>query len=196
MKLLKNLLLVLVGILICLGLFYIKDSFQFTAKHKQENATVVLEKIQKVVELTTVKGHISEIYNYKDYYVYDIWPLRKKALVRVKANVSIGYDLESLSIELDSSDRTVVLSEIPAPKILSIDHDLDYYDMQEGIFNVFNTEDITGLSKKAKEFITQESLTSPLFEAAEEQKDDFISLLEAFLIGSGWTLKIGDKILD
>ncbi|NUO03717.1 MAG: DUF4230 domain-containing protein, partial [Saprospiraceae bacterium] len=61
-----------------------------------ESASILLEKIRTVVKLTTVEGEFSEIYNYNEYSGYFTWLWDKKALIRVHAVVSAGYDLTNL----------------------------------------------------------------------------------------------------
>ncbi len=103
----------------------------------QENGVVLLERIKQVAKLITVEGYFSEIYDYQDYYGYDLSIFRKKALIRVKAKVSVGYDLEKMKVTSDAATKTIHLSGIPPAEILSIEHDLDYYDVPtlEGILH-------------------------------------------------------------
>ena len=64
-------------------------------------ADLLAEQIDEVFKLVTVEGRFSEIYKYSDYWGYDLSPLRKKALIRVSARVSVGLDLEQARVELD-----------------------------------------------------------------------------------------------
>ncbi|MDX1910152.1 MAG: DUF4230 domain-containing protein, partial [Saprospiraceae bacterium] len=66
-----------------------------------EDASVLLEKIQTVAKLSTVEGTFSEIYNYSEYQGYFTFFWDKKVLVRVRATVSAGYNLERLQVEAD-----------------------------------------------------------------------------------------------
>ncbi|NTW34279.1 MAG: DUF4230 domain-containing protein, partial [Bacteroidetes bacterium] len=71
----------------------------------------------------------------------DVSFFTKKALIRVKARILAGFDFEKVKISVDEKSKTVTISNIPPPQILSMEHDLDYYDITEGIFNSFSTED-------------------------------------------------------
>jgi hypothetical protein len=103
----------------------------------EEDATVILEKIKTVSKLVTVEGYFAELYNYKDYYAYDWWIFRKKAIVRVKAKVSAGFDLSNLSFDVRPEESLIIIKNIPdSAQIISIDHQLDYYDISEGTFNI------------------------------------------------------------
>ena len=81
-----------------------------------------------------MEGTFSEIYNYSEYQGYFTFFWDKKILVRVRATVSAGYDLERLQMEADPIIKTIHISGLPKPEILSIDHTLDYYDISEGAF--------------------------------------------------------------
>lgn len=151
---------------------------------------MLLERIQQVTKLITVEGHFTEIYDYKDYFGYDIGMFRKKALMRVQAKVSAGYDLGKMKIQSFPQKKQVVISGLPEPEILSIEHDLDYYDLQEGIFNSFSTEDYNRLNADAKNKIRQKALQSDLFEAASEQRDKVFDMIRFMVESAGWTLEI------
>ncbi|MCB0659786.1 MAG: DUF4230 domain-containing protein, partial [Saprospiraceae bacterium] len=111
---------------------------------KSGNTTVVLEQIHKVTKLVTVEGQFSEIYDHKEYYKYDIFDLfTKKMLLRINAKVSAGFNLEGSNMTIDSISKTVYFTELPKAEILSIDHDIDYYDISQGVFASFTPEEYT-----------------------------------------------------
>jgi hypothetical protein len=149
-----------------------------------------LERIEKVSKLITVEGYFSEIYDYKDYYWYDLSPFRKKALIRVKAKVSMGVNFEGIDIETNEKSHTITLGPMPEVEILSIDHDSDYYDISEGTFNSFSEKDYNELQKNAKEYIRNIALESDLVHTAEEQRNELIELIRFYVESVGWTLVI------
>ncbi|MBL7805921.1 MAG: DUF4230 domain-containing protein [Saprospiraceae bacterium] len=155
-----------------------------------ENATVLLEKIRPVLKLTTVEGQFSEIYNYSEYQGYFTFFWDKKALVRVRATVSAGYDLNNLRVEADSLTRTLRIGPLPEPQILSIDHTLDYYDISEGIFTDFSPEDYNRINQKAKDLIRDEAQRSGLLEAARTQAGQMLDLIRFMGEGAGWKVEI------
>lgn len=196
MSWIKKILFAILFVLAGLGIWSVYHNYANLTSHKtSEQSTILLEKVQKVIKLVAVEGQFAEIYNYKDYIGYDIWPLRKSALIRVNATVSVGYDLESMTITKDDDAKIIKVSDFPSPQILSIDHDLEYYDMQQGIFNVITTQDVTDMSAKAKEFIKDKAEKSILFEKVEEQKKETIQMLEYILENTGWKLEIATKKL-
>lgn len=157
---------------------------------KEVDQTILLDRIEKVAKLITVEGHFSEVYRYKDYWKYDIALLRKQALIRVQAKVSIGYDLEGMDITINESDKVVIMALPDSAQILSIEHDLDYYDLSEGSFNSFSESDYNKLNADAKEYIRIKALQSDLFSTAEGQINDMVEIIRAMIHGSGYTLEV------
>lgn len=151
---------------------------------------MLLEKIRSVVKLTTVEGEFSEIYNYSEYSGYFTWLWDKKALVRVNAVVSAGYDLGNLQMEADSVAKVLRIGPLPEPQILSIDHTLDYYDVSTGVFNDFSPEDYNHINKRAKDLIRESALQSNLLASAQEQSDKVFEIARFMAEGAGWKVEI------
>ena len=192
-RLLSVVAFVVLGLLIGYLLF---GKWTFMEQKKTESATVVLEKMKHVTKLITVEGQLSELYNHTDYYGYDISPLRKKALVRVTATVSVGYDFEKMQINVYPGQKKVIISNFPPAEILAIDHDIDYYDISEGVFNGFETKDYNQINKAAKEKIKEAALKSNILQKADDQKDQLIQMFGLMLEGSGYTVEVEEgKVL-
>jgi len=160
-------------------------------EQKQEtSADVLLERVQSVAKLVTVEGYFSEIYNYKDYYNYDISLLRKKALLRVKAKVSVGYDLNQVQFETQPDARELFIRNLPAPTIIAIEHEIDYYDIAEGAFNSFSEEDYNRLNRDAKDYIREKARESILMEEAKAQGVQLLEVMRYLAEASGWEVVI------
>ncbi len=169
--------------------FYMKNHY-FEAI-KAENTTIVLEKIKTVTKLISVEGQFSELYNYKESYDYDFFNLfSKKIILRVNAKVSVGYDFEKINISVDSLSKTVTFNELPQAEILSIDHDIDYYDISEGTFSSFTPEEYNAIQKKAKNLIANKAKNTPLITEAEKQKAEYLKMIDMALTSAGWKLVI------
>ena len=183
---------VIIILIVLLFLTYLlsEKMASWTDKKSEESATVMVDRIKKVFKVATVEGQFSEVYSYKDYWGYDWSPFRKKALLRVKAKVSVGYDLESLVIDVDHDAKHISVKNLPNPRILSIDHDLDYYDITEGTFNSFTEKDYNVLQKNAKSFVEERVADSDLYMKAGEQAKDIFDFLSTFVKNAGWTISI------
>ena len=142
----------------------------------------------KVYKVVTVEGHFSEVYDYQDYWGYDFSPFRKKALVRVKAKVLAGYDLDNFQLTTYPQEKRIVISHLPQPEILSVEHDMDYYDLTEGTFNAFTTADHNKIQAKAKEFIVTKAKESNLLQSAATQGKEALEMIEFIAESAGWTV--------
>jgi len=193
MKIWKYVVIPLLVLLAICGAWYSGYKSNLFEKKVEESSTVLLNRIEKVMKLVTVEGHISEVYSYKDHYTFDLSPFRKKALIRVNAKASIGYDFEKVKLTIDQDSKTITIDDFPEPEVLSIDHDLDYYDISQGTFNTFTNEDYNKINKRAKDYVKTLAGEGELIESAREQKDELVSTLQLLLDGLGWKLIVEEK---
>ena len=176
-KFYKYLMIILV-ILLAIGIaWYSGFKASFFEKKSTLTQEVVLEQIKNVVKLGTVEGYFSEIYNYKEHYGPDMSFFTKKALIRVKAKILAGFDLEKINVKVDENTKTVKIENLPEPQILSIEHDLDYYDITEGMFNSFTTEDYNKMNNQAKIYIKNVALKTNLMQNAKNQLNSHLQVL-------------------
>jgi hypothetical protein len=194
MKLIINRLLLLVALVVVFSVGFLLAKSWFQPKEKtvtQEEATILLEKIKTVSKLVTVEGYFSELYNYKDYWSYDWSIFRKKALLRVKARVSVGYDLGKMKINMLPDQKRIIITNIPKdPEIISIDHTIDYYDITEGSFNSFTEADYNKLNKNARNFIANRANDSDLLPRARAQGLQILDLIRFMGENAGWKVEM------
>lgn len=184
-----------IGLLLAAASFFAGSRMSLFKETKKESSTVLLDKVRKVTKLIAVEGYLSEIYDYESNNLFDHPLFKKKALVRVKAKASIGYDFEKMNISFDQENQAVSIQNIPDPELLSLEHDLDYYDLKEGVFNIFSSDDLTQINKNAKAYIRDIALNGDLYKAAEEQKDDYVEMLRFIIESAGWTVSIENPVL-
>lgn len=160
-----------------------------------ETSSGIVNKIEKVFKLVASEGNVSEIYDYKDYDYYDIPIFRKKMLVRVNAKVLIGYDFEKVKFSIDEINKTIRLDSMQSPEILAIDHNLDYYDIQEGTFNSFTEKEMTELAERAKQFAAKTAEESQLYASAEDQKEELLEMIQLASTAFGWKFEYSENVL-
>jgi hypothetical protein len=166
-----------------------------TELKKTETSQVLLERIQNVCKLISVEGYFSEVYEYSDYWGYDISLFKKKALIRVKAKVSAGYDMTKMKIDTEEATKTMTISNIPEATILSIDSDLDYYDISEGTFNSFKPEELTKVTQKAKDYVRQQAEKSTLLNSAKEQGNKVLDVAKLMGESMGWKVVVKPNVV-
>lgn len=168
------------------SLFRKKKSKEIT----QQQSTVILNKIRIVCKLVSVEGDFAEIYHYentKDRFM-SLFRSKKKALIVIKAKAHIGYDLNKLNMRADNDRKRIILSHFPEPEVLSIEPDLQFYDIKNGIFNSFSPTDLTNLNQEAKEHIKQKIPESGLMETAKNEAMQAVLVVEKIVETIGWTL--------
>lgn len=172
------------GALILFGI-YTKNLIQPVAK---TDSTILLQNLKKVCKLVTVEGNVSNILDHKDYVGFDFYPLRKKAILKVDAKVSAGYDLEQLSFEIDEQKSLISIKNFPEAEILSVDMDVKYYDISESFFNSFSEEELNDLNVMAKDLITLNAYNSELMKTAETKAMEVLDIIRIIVETSGWNI--------
>lgn len=156
----------------------------------KQQSTVLLDKIRSVCKLVSVEGDFAEIYHYentKDRFM-SLLRSKKKALIVVKAKAHIGYDLTKLDLKADTEKKRIILSDFPEPEVLSIEPDLQFYDIKNGLFNSFSPDDLTMLNQEAKEHIKQKIPESGLMDTARKEALQAVLLVEKIVETIGWRL--------
>ena len=168
------------------SLFRKKRSKEIT----EHQSTVLLDKIRSVCKLVSVEGDFAEIYHYentKDSFM-SLLRSKKKALIVIKAKAHIGYDLSKLDLKADTETKRIILSHFPQPEVLSIEPDLQFYDIKNGIFNSFSPTDLTQLNQEAIHHIKEKIPESGLMETARKEALQAVLLVEKIVETIGWKL--------
>jgi hypothetical protein len=166
--------------------FQKKQSKELTAYQ----STVLLEKIRSVCKLISVEGDFAEIYKYentKERFM-SLISSKKKALVVINAKAHIGYDLQKILMHADTESKKIVLKNFPQPEILSIQPELEFYDIKNGFFNSFKPDDLTVLNQEAKKHIREKIPESGLMETARTEAWETVLLIEKIVETIGWKL--------
>jgi len=136
----------------------------------RQEATVLIERIEKVFKVVMAEGYFTEIYNYEN--DKNIWNLindKKKALIIAKAKVLVGYDFSKLQFHHIEGERRIVIDFFPKPEILSIDTDYKFYDIEQGWLNRFQSDDYTAILNEAKQTMNDKAMQSDLPRIAGNQ---------------------------
>ncbi|GJM31647.1 MAG: hypothetical protein DHS20C18_06480 [Saprospiraceae bacterium] len=163
----------------------------------RSQSTVLLEKVQRVCKLVTVEGSFLEHYDEtmdRQLTLYlplpSTWSFSKTAFLEVQGKVMVGYDMEKITITVDSTHKKLILSNLPQPQILSIDHSIRYKNLEESFFNHFTPEDYTQLNRNAKEVLSKKATEAGLLEKAEEQGNEMLSVIRFMAEAIGWEVEL------
>ncbi len=184
---------VFLGLILGAILMYWIFSLLHQKKNKeltQHQSVVLLDKIKRVCKLITVEGDFAEIYHYENTRerFMSLVSSKKKALMIINAKAHIGYDLKKVQMHADKANKTIVLTNFPQPEVLSIEPDLQFYDIKNGLFNSFSPEDLTTLNVEAKQHIKEKIPESGLMDTAKREALEAVLLIENIVETIGWTL--------
>jgi len=164
----------------------------FDRKKRKElvkhQSTIILDRIKRVCKLVSVEGDFAEIYNYENTKENFLKiSSKKKALVLINAKAQVGYDLKKVRLSSDTSKKVIFLNEFPEPEILSIESDIKFYDIKNGLFNSFDSEDLTELNQQAKDHIRDKIPESGLLDTAKKEALEAVFIIEKMVETIGWT---------
>lgn len=189
------------GIILGLACGVVLTSFYYKQRKEKilkSQSVLLIERIKQVCKLITVEGEFSELFTHQDEknIFFKLIQFKKKALLIIKSKVLIGFDLSKINIEIDSDKKKVFLTHFPTPEILSIDNDLEYYDIQKGMISKFSENDLNNLNKKSREFIQEKVKESDLFLIAQNQAKDTVSVIRELIESVGWQLEADSLQLE
>ena len=177
--------------------------FSFFRKRKSREltthqSTVLLEKIKSVCKLISVEGDFAEIYRYENTKgrFMNMVSSKKKALIVINARAQIGYDLKKVLMHAENEKKKIVLTNFPQPEIVSIEPELEFYDIKNGLFNAFTPNDLTSLNQEAKKHIKEKIPESRLMETARKEALETVLLIEKIVETIGWKLDYSALNID
>jgi len=179
--------------------FFLFRLFGGNAKdNRQEQSVVLMEKIRTVCKFITVEGDFAEIYHYQNVKdkIANFLLGKKKAIILINAKAHIGFDLTKIRMESDTTNKIIRLTEFPQPQLMSIETDFNYYDKSEGWANYFTSDDLTEVTRNAKQHIIDKVPESGLMEQARKEALNTIQLMEGLAQTIGWKLDYTALILD
>lgn len=177
----------IVGILL-LGIYIVFFKSSFFKNNSKEQSVVLLEKIRNVSKLITVEGDFSEVMHFSDIKnsLLNLISSKKKAIVLANAKVYIGFDMRKIKFEANAEKKVIRVVEFPEPEVLSMETEVEFYDVQNGLFNKFNAEELTELNKKVKQNIAEKIPESPLLKIAQSKALETINIMEQMVTTFGW----------
>jgi len=156
----------------------------------EHQSVVLLERIKSVCKLISVEGDFAEIYKYentKERFM-SLVSSKKKALIVINAKAQIGYDLQKILMHANNEKKQIILTNFPEPQVLSIEPELEFYDIQNGLFNAFTPRDLTSLNQEAINHIKEKIPQSGLMDTARREAMEAVLLIEKLVETIGWSV--------
>lgn len=177
---------ILIGIIIgALVVFAIYKSDNTT--NSTENADVIIDRIESVKKIIVTEGYFSEIYSYKeaDRYFYNYIEFEKKAILLVKGKATVSYDLTKMDYAVDKDSKTITLVNKPAPQV-SVEPEIQYFDLQESTFNTFDRDDYNKLNSRAVIKLKEKIEKSDLKQVVREELETTLNDIQIVGKELGW----------
>ena len=156
----------------------------------EQRVDVLNDQVRKIVQLATAEQRQSVWLSHRDVNAFDLPGFRKSAMLNARARVTAGFDLEGVSVEVDEATRTVRVRDWPTAKELGFEVDTHYFDIDQGLFNAFETRDLNALDDRLRAELREKIDYGSLQAACYRQADDLLGLLRAQLELTGWRLEV------
>ncbi|TDE16680.1 DUF4230 domain-containing protein [Dyadobacter psychrotolerans] len=159
-----------IGAILGAGMYFFLSRRKSGNGNSKVEATVLVERIEKVFKVVMAEGYFTEIYNYQnDKSIWNLINDKKKALIIAKAKVLVGYDFGKMRYHISEIDKKVIIDFFPEPEVLSMDTDYKFYDIEQGWLNRFQSDDYTAILNEAKQTMNEKALQSDLPRIATNQ---------------------------
>lgn len=191
----KNLLITFIAFV--LGILSAIWGIKSCNKDKQsEDSRVIAYQINKMNKMVVAEQSLSEIYTHTSKKgipgLESLYSADKKVTLLVNAKVQASYDLSKMEVELDSIGKKIVIKSIP-PVDLKVFPDVDFFDMDQSVFNKFEKNDLNEIKKKSiaqvEKKIDREKLKSEAHQQLIQNLSDIYKIASIY----GW--QIEDKTI-
>lgn len=162
-----------------------------------ESTSLIEKQIKNVGKLVVTEGNFSQVYSYNDSkrFYLDVLSARKKALIIVNAEVTVAYDLSQLKTEIDSDSKTVRIVYIPKEEI-SINPNIQYYDVTQDYLNQFEAKDYNRIQERIKKSLMTKIENSSIKSNAQNRLISELQKIYILTSSMGWSLEYNGNIIQ
>jgi hypothetical protein len=190
----------LVLIVIAIIVFFVAKNW-WDAENDREKLIMETAMIQKQVtntsKLVVTEVKYAKVFTYEDTkkYGFDIFDVKKRALIIAEPDVQISYDLKQLQYELDAENRTIYINYIPEPE-LRIDPNISFYSIDDYPLNKFEAQDYNKAKNKIKAQLRADILKDPVMKNAQNRLLSELSNIYILSNSMGWKLVYNDTEIN
>lgn len=163
----------------------------------EANTALIQKELKNVGKLIVTEGSYAQVFSFsasKDL-LLGLTYAKKRALVVVNATATIAYDLSKVETEIDETSKTVTITQIPEPE-LSINPNIQYYDIQQDYLNKFDAADYNKIKQRIEKSLRKKIEESELRTNAENRLITELSKIYILTNSMGWTLKYNQTIVE
>lgn len=187
---------IVIAFVIVFGLRYCEDR-KDTREQLEANTALIQKELKNVGKLIVTEGSYAQVFSYsgsKEVF-FGLVDSKKKALIVVNAKATIAYDLSKVNTEIDEINKIVTITNIPEPE-LSINPNIEYYDIQQEHFNQFNAADYNKIKQRVEKSLRKKIEASELRTNAENRLISELQKIYILTNSMGWTLRYNSKIVQ
>ncbi|HLW33907.1 MAG TPA: DUF4230 domain-containing protein [Aequorivita sp.] len=191
---------VFLGIVIAFGIVFLLRYCEHKKDDREqlEASTAMIQKeLKNVGKLIVTEGSYAQVFSFsgsKDL-LFGLTYANKKALVVVNAKATIAYDLSKVEMDVDEATKTVTITKIPEPE-LSINPNIEYYDVKQDYLNQFNASDYNKIKQRIEKSLRKKIEESELRTNAENRLISELSKIYLLTNSMGWTLKYNQTVVE
>ncbi|QAA81693.1 DUF4230 domain-containing protein [Aequorivita sp. H23M31] len=190
----------LLGVIVALAIVFV---FRFCDNKKSDRETIsadtalIQKELKNVGKLVVTEGTYGQVFSFKASkdLLFGLTYANKRALVVVNANATIAYDLSKIQTEIDEATKTVTITKIPEPE-LSINPNIEYYDVQQDYLNKFDASDYNKIKRRVEKSLREKIQESELRTNAENRLISELSKIYILTNSMGWTLKYNATVVE
>lgn len=186
---------IVIAVIIVFGLRYCEHNKE-ERERLQASTTLIQKQLENVGKLIVTEGNYAKVFTYKDSksLYAGLFSSHKKALIVVNAKASISYDLSQIKTTVDEANKTVTITHIPKPE-LSINPNIQYYDIQQDYFNPFEAADYNKIKTQIETNLKAEIEASELVTNAENRLISELQKIYIITNSMGWILQYNEEII-
>ncbi len=153
--------------------------------------------MQNVRKLVVTEARYAKIYTYQNTssYGWDFFKSRKTALISSNAAVTIAFDLKKMNFQLDAQRKKIVILNVPPPEI-SIDPNLTYYRIENGLINKFEAGDLNRIKGLVTKDLERILSNSAIVNNAQNRLFSELSQIYILAGSMGWSLEHDGTLID
>lgn len=187
---------IIIAFVIVFGLRYCEHK-KDDREQLEANTALIQKELKNVGKLIVTEGSYAQVFSFsasKDL-LLGLTYAKKRALVVVNATATIAYDLSKVETEIDETSKTVTITQIPEPE-LSINPNIQYYDIQQDYLNKFDAADYNKIKQRIEKSLRKKIEESELRTNAENRLITELSKIYILTNSMGWTLKYNQTIVE
>ena len=155
-----------------------------------ERTVIIEEQIRKIAQLATAEGRYGQMFNHKEVGFLDYPSFNKSVIVDADARVIVGFDLEGIQITADAKNKRLMVHNWPSPVEIAYEVDMRYFDLDQGLFNSFDSKELNEIKARMGEVLRSEIDLETLNRKSYKQAADLLAVIDDNLRLSGWRLEV------